>query len=70
MRKPLDYKLFIWTEWNPNWTGGLAFAIAKTERGARRQIEKTYPPDFITDWGTLEVLPLTGPLARCVSGGA
>lgn len=79
MERPL--KLFVWTDFCPDWTGGLAFAIAKTEKGARRLIQeerspayardpKKHPYGKISEWGDLEVYPLTGPIARCVSGGS
>ena len=32
-------KLFIWTGFSPDYTGGLAFTIAKDEIDARKQIE-------------------------------
>ena len=62
-------KLYIWTNFNPDWSGGLAFAIAKDEKDARQQIVKDrgYEP---TDWGDLEVRPLTRRVARSVSGGS
>lgn len=35
-------KLFIWTDFNPDYSGGLAFAIAKDETDARKLIEEDY----------------------------
>jgi len=61
-------KLYIWTDFLPDWTGGLAFAIARDEADARNLIEKEmgFP---IRNWGKLEVKPLSRRLARAVSGG-
>lgn len=60
--------LFIWTNFCPDYTSGLAFAIAKNETDARKQITKEY--GFVPyDWGTLEVRKLNKRVARCVSGG-
>jgi len=62
-------KLFIWTDFSPDYTSGLAFAIAKDEKEARKMIEKEYgfPP---SDWGNLEVRPLNHKVAKCVNGGS
>ena len=61
-------KLFIWTDFCPDYTGGLAIAIAKDETEARKLIirEKVYE---LSTWGDLEIRPLTYRVARCVSGG-
>ena len=61
-------KLFIWTEFCPDYTDGLAFAIAADETKAKELIQQQigYP---VHDWGTLEVRTLRQ-VARCVSGGS
>ena len=61
-------KLFIWTGFSPDYTGGLAFAIAKDETDARKQIEKDrgYP---VYEWGTLEIRRLDRRFAKSVTGG-
>jgi len=61
-------KLYIWKDFNPDYTGGLAFAIAKDETDARKLIEKEMGFS-IYDWGELEVKPLLRRIARAVSGG-
>ena len=62
------FKLFIWTSFCPDYTSGLAFAVAKDETDARRQIEKEFGMEPY-DWGELEIKPLSRRVARCVSGG-
>jgi len=62
-------KLFIWTDFCPDYTGGLAFAIAKDEADARTLIEKTRGY-AVHDWGTLEIKPLSRRIARSVNGGS
>lgn len=61
-------KLFIWTDFSPDYSSGLAFAIAKSESEARKQIIKElgFNP---TSWGNLEVRRLDRSVAKCVSGG-
>ena len=61
-------RLFIWTDYAPNYTGGLAFAIAKNETDARKQvIKKTgYEPD---SWGDLKIKPLTRRTCEVCTGG-
>ena len=61
-------KLFIWTGFSPDYTSGLAFAIAKDETEARALIEKERGFK-VYEWGELEVRPLNRKVARCVSGG-
>jgi hypothetical protein len=61
-------RLFVWTDFCPDYTGGLAFAIAKDETDARKQIEKDRVYS-IYEWGTLRIYPLTKRIARSVSGG-
>lgn len=61
-------KLFIWTGFCPDYTSGLAFAIAKDETDARKQIEKYSGFDVYT-WGELEIRRLDRCVARYVSGG-
>ncbi len=65
----IKLKLFIWTGFSPDYSGGLAFAIAKDESGARKQIEKIYGGN-IDEWGDLEIRTLSRRVARCVFGGA
>ncbi len=61
-------KLFIWTGFCPDYTSGLAFAIAKDEPEARKLVikEHGYEP---YEWGDLEVRRLDWRVARAVSGG-
>jgi hypothetical protein len=61
-------KLFVWTEFCPDYTGGLAVAIARDETHARKLIEKER--GFrVWEWGKLTVYPIK-PIAKCVSGGS
>ena len=61
-------RLFIWTGFCPDYSGGLAFAIAKDETDARKLIKKEMA-DEPYEWGELEIKPLTYRIARSVSGG-
>lgn len=61
-------KLFVWTNFLPDYNSGLAFAIAKDETEARKLIEKKHGDSPIT-WGDLQILPLTKKTAFSVSGG-
>ena len=66
-RRP-ELSLFVWTEFCPDYSNGLAFAIAETVEQAQKLIEhkRGYRP---SDWGPVQVFPATGPIAFCVSGG-
>ena len=61
-------RLYVWEGFSPDYTGGMAFAIAANETDARKLIEKRRGYE-VSDWGTLQVFPLTKRIARCVSGG-
>jgi len=61
-------KLFIWTDFSPNYSGGLAFAIAHDETEARKLVEEQRGCDVFY-WGDLEVRRLDQRVARCVIGG-
>jgi len=61
-------RLFVWTDFSPDYTSGLAFAIAKDETDARKLIEKERGYKVYA-WGDLTIYSLTKRIARCVSGG-
>lgn len=67
-----ELRLFVWNGFFPDYSGGLAFAIASSEAEARDLVLAGMPfsggigPD---DWGDLEVLPLGSAVARHVTGG-
>ena len=67
-RKPKPLRLYVWTDFSRDYTGDLAFAVARSEDSARRLvIEKHgFEPH---DWGDLTVHPLSKPMAFTVSGG-
>ena len=62
-------KLFVWTNFAPDYTGGLAFAIAENETEARQLVvaERGYSVYY---WGDLTIYPISKKIARCVSGGS
>jgi hypothetical protein len=61
-------RLYVWEGFCPDYTGGLAFAIAEDETTARKLVEKRRGSP-VYEWGTLRIYPLTKRIARCVSGG-
>jgi len=66
-KKP-ELRLYVWDNFNPDYTEGLAFAIAGSEKEARKLIEQDrgFP---VSDWGPLCVRPLNQRYATSVSGG-
>ncbi len=61
-------KLFIWTDFSPDYTGGLAVAIAKDVEEAQKLIVE-HRGFEVYNWGDLHVYPLKRKMAECVSGG-
>ncbi len=61
-------KLYVWTGFCPDYTDGLAVAVAESIEQAQRLVteNKGYEP---FEWGVLQVFELTEPRAFCVSGG-
>jgi len=51
-----ELKLYVWTEFSPDWMNGLAFAIAESEEEAREQVIKVY--GTVYTWGKVKVKPL------------
>ena len=61
-------KLYVWDEWAPSYSGGLAFAIAESEKEAKELIiEECYDPD---EWGELYTYELDQKVVFTVSGGS
>ena len=61
-------KLYVWTDFSPDYTGGLAFAIAHDEAEARKMIEADREYE-IYSWGNLTIHPVTRRFAKSVPGG-
>lgn len=62
-------KLYVWTGFCPDYTDGLAFAIAESEEKARKLVEPDADRRAFITWGTLEVFGLNEPRAFAVWGG-
>jgi len=68
MAKKAELKLFVFEGFSPDYTNGLAFAIAEDEIEARIMIEEDRGYK-VYDWGEMIMHPLTKKIARSVSGG-
>jgi len=64
----MSKKLFVWTSFNPDYTNGLAFAIANTVEEAKEIIENSigYKP---YQWGELHIHKLNEKIGYGVGGG-
>jgi len=62
-------KLYVWTGYSPDWSDGLAFAIAENEVEAKKLIEEKRGFEIYT-WGELEIHELNIPYANQVNGGS
>lgn len=61
-------KLFVWDDFSPDYTSGLAFAIAENQGEAMRMIEKKMGYEIVY-WGPCKVHKL-GKKAFAVGGGS
>jgi len=62
-------KLFVWKGFAPDYTDGLAFAIAENETEARKLIIKKIGFNF-SEWGNLKIKPLNKKTSFAVAGGS
>jgi len=65
----MTLSLYVWTQFCPDYTDGLAFAIAETEEHARQLVtdQLTWEP---SDWGKVQVLPHDQPIGFGSYGGS
>lgn len=64
-----EMRLFVWTDFSPDYKDGLAFAIAETIEQAMALVTEQLGYTPIT-WGTVEIHSLSDPVAFAVSGGS
>ena len=60
--------MYVWKDFSPDYTSGLAVAIALSESDARKQVIKAHGYDS-SSWGEVEVYSLNKKQAFAVSGG-
>lgn len=68
--EPQTMKLFVWQNFGPGRTPGLAVALAPDEESAREQVLLAGTPVEPSEWGGLAVADLTKPFAAIVLGGS
>ena len=61
-------KLYIWEHFCPDYTSGLAVAVAGSEQEARSLVIDAHD-GAVWEWGELSVFELDCPVAACVAGG-
>jgi hypothetical protein len=61
-------KLFVWTGFCPDYTGGLAFALAYTKAEAKAAVVSVHGREPY-DWGKLRVHRVEAGRAEAISGG-
>ena len=70
-KKRKALKLFVWKGFSPDYTDGLAFAIARDEAEARAMVEKEIGGSCASrEWGTLTVYQVSRKYAAYVCGGS
>jgi hypothetical protein len=65
----MKLKLFVWDDFNPDYSSGLAFAIAETEEEAKELVEKERGRSAY-EWGCVKVFPIDEKVAFSVGGGS
>lgn len=62
-------KLYVWEEFCPDYTDGLAFAIANDIEGAKSMLREKVSCDD-SDWGQVKEYSLDKPICFGIHGGA
>jgi hypothetical protein len=62
-----DMKLFVWAEFLPDIVDGLAFAVARNEKEAKKLVISSMGLNP-SNWGPIQVLPLNKPVGFGVHG--
>lgn len=62
-------KIFVWQGFCPDYTDGLAFAVAETVEQARELVIAERGGYGPYEWGALSIYEITEPIAFSVSGG-
>jgi adenosine/AMP kinase len=60
--------LYVWADFEPDYTPGLAFALAETEAEARRLVQAKCDEGLVRNWGEVQVHPVAK-IAFVVYGG-
>lgn len=63
-----EKQIYVWEGFCPDYTDGLAFAVAENEAEAREMVEKEVGHE-VDNWGQLTILPLDRKAAFFVEGG-
>lgn len=65
-----NLKVFVWRQFSPDYTDGLAFAIAETTQEAQELVEASLGYELSPyAWGKCEEFPI-GKFAAAVHGGS
>jgi hypothetical protein len=70
LSKDDEIKLFVWTQFEPDFNSGLAFAIAKTEEEAKNIIIKNRSDFLIQEFGDVKILEIKSGIGFSVTGGS
>ena len=60
-----ELKLYVWTSFCPDCTGGLAVAIAETVDEAKLLVQAAYRPRSVWDWGKLAIRDIEKCCVKC-----
>lgn len=66
--RDMELKLYVWTEFCPDYTNGLAFAIASSQKEAMDKIKDNH--SYIHRWGNLTIHELNEEISYSVMGGS
>jgi len=70
LKKDDEIKLFVWTQFEPDFNSGLAFAVAKTEEEAKNIIIKNRGDFLIQEFGDVKILEIKSGIGFSVTGGS
>ena len=62
-------KLYVWQNFEPDASPGIAFALAESEDEAKKAITASYIKDWIIEWGDLSIHDIDVPISFYLFGG-
>ena len=66
----MKLSLYVWQNFSPDYTDGMAVAIAPNKITAMKLVADTKISGTFREWGDCDVFPLDEPIAFAVEGGA
>ena len=66
----MEYRIYVWREFLPDWSNGLAVACATSLEEAIAKVEAAIEfKHDVQSWGPVEIYSIREPMAFAIAGG-